>query len=544
MTASIWSPSGVGPVVDDIGFNDGVTDNYEIFNGLFSFPGDLVLNTGTYLVNFPVGQQHALSSTVGRTIRGNHRNATILKFVVNDVVSALRACFYFTKRITIRDITIQIVNNATDQTCVLTGTDINNILFIDAGFDGGVTDDGVTASHTSYGVVFPSTVDTRYFHMERCFAHSFHWFLQKSNANTRTQSSFRLLNNEFYNFYRTPVQFNTPLGRMEDIIIDGNNVRDNRGVQIGLTNCFHFALMGNNIKCINNLFSGPVEYAIHVEEVGTNVVISGNSGTVGDSSYGTGFVRLINNNNSGVLVGPRKVTITDNIVEFGGVARALGSRGVLINSDGDRNTADATKVIIANNRMELFEQTYTVNARMQDDIIVDNNVAREATVGFRSVGAPITINNNKSRGCTYGVGETNGLIAKNHTFSDCTNLGEVTARWITLINPQIEFSEFSVGAGSTTYKNIFASVSANRCSGAMVGHVTNEISAETAFRYSFTKWDGTTATITSDNSRQSAAFTLAFVNNAGFFAAQMAATNARTYVALSVHVIGAIELGA
>jgi hypothetical protein len=287
-----------------------------------------------------------------------------------------------------------------------------------------------------------------------------------------------------------------------------------------------------------------VEYVLHLEEVARNVVVSGNTGTAGDATAGIGFIRLINNSNSGTLVGPDKVTITDNIVSYGGVAKTAGTRGIVINSDGDRTTADATRVIVANNRIEDFEHGYNINGRLLDDILVDNNLARNCTVGFRSVGAPITMASNKSRSCTYGVGETGGLVAKNHTFTDCTNLAEVTARWVTLVNPQFEFTEFSVGAASTTYKNIMASVASNRCSGAMMAYLTCETAGETAYRYSFTKWDGATATITSDNSRQVAAMTLDIVDNAGFFAARVVATNARTYVALAVQCIGAMEIGA
>jgi hypothetical protein len=119
-----------------------------------------------------------------------------------------------------------------------------------------------------------------------------------------------------------------------------------------------------------------------------------------------------------------------------------------------------------------------------------------------------------------------------------------TTRWAVLIDPYFEFAPFSVGAGSTTYRNLIATVSQNRIQANGTAYVVNAASGETGYRHSTLTWDGTTAGVTNLQNRGSGAFALTFENNAGFMAAKIVATNANSDVRLVTYLQGSIEIGA
>jgi hypothetical protein len=298
--------------------------------------------------------------------------------------------------------------------------------------------------------------------------------------------------------------------------------------------------MGTGIRCTNNKMSGAAEYAIHCEELPDKCVIDGNIIDVPTGS--TGGIRLVSNDNSGTLTATQRTIISNNIITYGGTAKTAGTRGILINTDGDPLTVEASKVDIHDNRIEAFEYPYTINARLSDNVRVYNNVAYNGTIGFRHVGAPATCRGNTSASCDYAVGtsaSSSGFFV-DHVVAACTDVASDGGRTIVLTNTSFDFAEFDVGAGSTTYKNIIPLGANYRVTGTASASIVTSTSGDTDFTADSVKWDGTTATITNAVSRSGGGVTMTIVSNAGYLAVKVESTNALTNCRLVVQFNGNI----
>lgn len=444
-------------------------------------------------------------------------------------------------RLWLNGIQVQFTNLSNADTIYFKGNQ-SGMKLRDCVFPAGMTDAQV-ASIDYYGIQLNAEADVEDIEIDGCDISGFTWFLMKSNSNTYTHKRIRITRNKFFGNYRTPVLINTPTGQLIDVAVYGNKFQDNAGVPAGETNCFHIALQGRQLRVTDNDFTGIAEYAMHIEEVAYDSIITGNTILMDNTS--TGGIRLVNNSNSGSLAYPTRTLIANNIVRYLGTARAVGTRGILINNDGVVADPDARSTKIHGNVIKGFEYGVSYTANTNDDCDISGNTAEDCATGFRSSGAQITINGNRSVNCTYALGETQGITAKNHGIIDCTNVAEVTSRWVNLVDPYFEFDPVDVAASPVeTDFGILPLTSGTRVSATINPYVTTSTSADTAWRNYAVTWDGTTLVSTAGISRVGGGLTLTVENESNVLVAKLVSTSARTNVRTVVNVLGTLLVAA
>jgi hypothetical protein len=109
-----------------------------------------------------------------------------------------------------------------------------------------------------------------------------------------------------------------------------------------------------------------------------------------------------------------------------------------------------------------------------------------------------------------------------------------------LTNPSVEFAEFDVAGGSTTYKNIIPLGSNYRVTGTASASIVTSTSGDTDFTADTVLWNGTTATITNIVSMSGGGITMTIESNAGYLAVKVVSTSARTNCRLVVQFNGTI----
>lgn len=524
----------------------GAVDSRSGFLSAISAAGDgrvIRVPTGIYKIACPAASSGLPISSPVR-LQGSGRDNSRLQLHVTDTVSAVRYLFNLQAggRLELDGVQLEIVNSGTDQCAFMTGIGLTGLRLWGARLLGGVTDDGSAAAYTCYGMVFSNSAsDTQQdIVVENCYAERMHWFFQKSNSALSTQRNIRVRDSEFATFYRTPLQFNSPLGVMDDIALDNNTIRDNRGHQIGTANCFHIAAMGTAIRVSGSQMYGAVDYAMHFEELPNKLSVVGNIADIPSGS--NGFIRLINNNNSGATVGPNRVEIVGNLAVYSGTPKASGTRGILINNDGDVATADATNVDIRSNYVEGFEFGMGLQGNLADGITPDSNTAVGCAVGFRATGAQFRWHGNTSKQCDAGVSAASGGSFADHRFVDCTAAATDGGRWVELVNPRWEFAPFDVGAGSTTWKSLQALTSGTRVDAKFAAYAVSSTTADIAHRTTDLTWDGSTLGAAAGVANAAGGFALTTEDNSGTLAAKLVSTSARTNVRLSVQATGVLSV--
>lgn len=500
---------------------------------------------GIYKIACPAGAA-GLPITGLVRLQGAGRSNSRIQLHVTDTVAAVRYLFSIasTGRLQIDGVQLEIVNSGTDQCGMFAGDGLTGLRLWDTRMLGGVTDNGAAAAYTCYGMVFSNSsgVTQEDIVLQSCYAERMHWFFQKSNTAESTQRHIRVRDSEFSTFYRTPLQFNSPLGVMDDVALENNTVRDNRGHAIGTANCFHVAAMGTAIRVVGTQMSGAVDYAMHFEELPDKVSVLGNIADIPGGS--NGFIRLVNNNNSGVMVGPNRVEIIGNLAVYSGTPKASGTRGILVNNDGNVATADATNVDIRSNYMEAFQYGLALQGNLADGITPDSNTAVGCEVGFRATGSQFRWHGNTSKQCDAGVSAVNGGSFVDHRFSDCTTAATDGRRWVELVNPRWEFAPFDVGAGSTTWKDMQALTSGSRVDAKFAAYAVSSTTADIAHRTTALTWDGSSLGSTAGVANAAGGFALTTEDNSGTLAAKLVSTSARTNVRLSVQAVGTISVAA
>ena len=520
---------------------DGVTDDYAAFTEFLADAENKIafVPAGTY--RLVVSSATAITVDTFISLYGI-KGKSILEFELSG--ASIKTLFSITAavgRLWLNGIQVQFTNANNADVIYFAGNQ-SGLKLRDCVFPAGMTD-ALYATTEYYGILLNPDADVEDIEVDGCDVSGFTWFLMKANTNTYTHKRIRITRNKFSGHYRTPILINTPTGEIIDVAVYGNKFQDNAGVPAGDSNCFHIALQGRQLRVSDNDFTGIAEYAMHIEEVAYDSVITGNTILMDDTS--TGGIRLVNNSNSGALAYPTRTIIADNIIRYLGTAKAAGTRGILVNNDGVTADPDARATKIRGNIIKGFEYGVAYNANTNDDCDISGNTAEECYTGFRSSGAPITIANNRSVNCTYALGETQGITAKDHGIIDCTNIAEVTSRWVNLVNPYFEFDPVDVAASPVeTDFSIIPLTAGTRVSATVNPFVVTSTSADTAWRNYAVTWDGTTLVATAGISRVGGGLTLTVENETNVLVAKLISTSARTNVRTVVNVLGTLLIAA
>lgn len=200
-------------------------------------------------------------------------------------------------------------------------------------FDGGVTDDGVSVSHTSH-VIRMTSVDAEDVLIEGNHFKNIGRLVQKSSDNTTTQTNLRFVNNTFEDYYSEAVALNAPSGTITGALFWGNVFRNGKGLALGLTN---HAIGGANVKgirAVGNFAYGTGGELFHFEEGTDGVSLVGNVGIFDNAQRGF----FVADNDEGEEAGA--ITVTYNVSAI----TLSGNDPVVITTSAAHNYEDGDEV--------------------------------------------------------------------------------------------------------------------------------------------------------------------------------------------------------
>ena len=523
------------------GAGDDSTDNTAALTSAVASGAVVQFGEGTY--RFTVSGATGMTISGTNRLRGQGIGKTTLKFILSGTTTT--SLFNITGRFEMEGLTVEVVNPDGAQIIFFNGTGLTNFRAHDCRFDGGVTNSGSTVTYTAYGINFGSTGTHEDISFVDCKMLRFHWFVQKANSATSTQRRLKFIRCDFRYFYRTPMAFNSPMGIMDDILVQGCSFRDHLGQSASLVNCFYLGTSGTtNLRVIGNNFSGSVDQAMHLEEGPHGFTVTGNLIDVDGSG-----ICLLDNSNSGGNDSPEDGVVANNVVRKTDRDQESGTTGIwLINDATGYTPAKRTKV--CGNQVYGFEYGIVVDSGIEDSVSVNDNDAHDCAYGYSATEASMAFSGNRSYYCTVGVTGTNGALYRDHGFIECTTAATDGGRSVVLINPYWEFAPVSVGAASNTYFALIALASNNRVSGSITGMSTTSTSGDTDFTYDVVKWDGTTATVNSGSwdamslTVNGGGTSLTTVDNSGVLSQRLYSTSARTSVRVVAHLNGAVRVAA
>ncbi len=531
--------SGFNNVEEYGAVGDNSTDNKSAFDLAIADSQNLQIPAGTFVVNRGLFDYNMLIKHPMR-IKGIHRDVSILKLVVPDTTYTTAIRLNATGRLILEDVTVIIECASGGSVAVFGGAGVHELTVRRCVVNGGVTNVGASVSHTVYGVAFPGTGTYNNITIEKSHWTQMHFGFLKDNADTSSQTNIQILYNKFTKFYRTPVPFNSPSGICDKLWVIGNEFDEHLGSDASLSNYFYIGTsLGSNLLIAYNHFKGSPVTCVHMEEGSHNGSVIGNLFEVD-----TEAIEFIDNNNSGSYDFARRMTIANNIAINTGTAKTVGTRGFTVTNSGSGQTTMAEDLTIEGNQAHGFEIGFGLFGSIGNNLKLQGNLAKNCAIGYRASGAVFTIENNKSVSCDFALGESGGgIMAKNHTFLENTELFSPDVRACVLINPVFEFTAFDVGSSSTTYKEIVDIVGQNRIKVDFTSFIVSSNSTDTAYSSDAVSYDGSSLSATQTLERSPGGLTVVIANNSGVLSARVDSVTARTNCRLSVHTNGSIEIG-
>lgn len=298
-------------------------------------------------------------------------------------------------------------------------------------FDGLVLNGGHTAVTTTtfHGWTLGSNSTLDGFTIKNCRITNFRYALLRANTCTGTQTRVSIEQNLWKDNYANHIAFNTPNGVIDDVDVIGNTFGDCPGgdafgtyaIMLGMASCTNYRIIGNN-------FAGICKEAIHLEEAGKNIVITGNtfSGlTKGANTNGGRGIYIIDNNVSGSYAGLTRFVIANNVLA--GDSSANSDVGIYVL----KNSVKSSKYSIDGNIIDTFATG--ISSILSTSVEISGNEITSCTTGISiadtgtaiSAGAPIE--NNLIQDCTTGINTNRGWqqIANNVIRNATTGLQSV-----------------------------------------------------------------------------------------------------------------------
>lgn len=522
---------------------DGSTDNRAFFRTAIEEDGIVHIPPGEFVIEVPDGA-NALPVPNITMFTGEGKGVSIIKFKYSQTSGVARNCFSITGRLALFNLSVVIENAGTDITPMFRGSGLSNLRIENCELNGGMTDDGSSATADSYGIYVPATGTQEDITVVGNDIHSFNWFFVKDNDDTSTQTRMKYLRNRFYNHYRTPILLNSPAGELNDCEIAFNTFEGGRGIALGLANCFHIGVSGSQVNIHDNVMKGAVEYAMHFEEYIYDSAAVNNRILI--HSTGTGGIRfLVNNNGDGsTWVWPTKVLISQNSIEYLGTAKASETRGISVINDGDSTITDAEEILVSLNRVTGVERAYSSHGNLNKGVLFLDNYAQNCAEAGRTTESQHAMTGLTAKDCDVGVVASSGGTFINPTFINVTTPMTASGRLGVLVNPRFVFSPTTVGAASTTDFTVFPLTAQGRVSGRIVGYQICDNTTDSVYANWSAEWDGSTATLTAVQDRSPGGTNVTFVNSGGNLLARLTSTSARSDVKVTVHVHGDMMLGA
>jgi hypothetical protein len=484
---------------------------------------------GTYRVAFTSTTCFTLPADV--VIEGEDRDSTIIDFVPSS--TTYRNGFSAADGLTVRDLTIKMSIPAGGQGSIFVAG--SRMKLQDCMFDGTITDDGATASHTAYMLAFPSTGTQEDIHISGCEIKRFTFDILKANSDTSTQRRITIVDNDFHTTYREAATFNSPGGVMEDVRCNFNRFRAHAGILIGSTSLFVAFASVNRFQIIGNTFSGAITDAIHIEENCIDGVVHGNILDVD----GNGIV-ILENNIAGSYTQPDGIVVANNIVRKDGTNRGSGKFGIWLVNDASADLP-GKRIVIEGNQVHSFDDGYKIEANAVSAIVLRGNLAYDCESGFwnDTAAASIVFAGNTSASCAIGIYSAGGLW-KDHKFVNCTTNVDGVTYHVTLQDPVVELPLFDVGAGSITNTNIFPQGANDRQRADITITGFTSTTADRSTVVDTVTWDGTTFNRTQNLSFAPGGIVLSARDNSSNLALRIFSTSAVTGVKISAAFDGVV----
>ena len=481
-------------------YGDGVTNDYDALVHALAYASGktLLIPAGTFRLSFSA--TNAFGPPADTYIQGAGKGLSILSIQPDSTV--FRNIFNCNNDgLTIKDIGIDAVIPSTGSFTLFRL--VNNKVHIEnCDLDGAASHVGASISHDAFCFGFPGSTTQEDIHVENCDIHNWSFGILKANSSTSTQRRLSFVNNDFYLNYNDNLQFNSPNGTMEDVLVHGNVFRDSQGEDASLTEPLYCSFASvSNFVVSDNIFHGEILDAIHLEEDCLYGTITGNIISVDGNA-----ITLDDNDNGGTDEMPQYITICDNIVKKEGTAKESGLHGIQLITDASPEVP-GKNVIIANNVIDSFDLGIVTDAEMGDGCVIRGNEINNCTEGIREAFLSADVVGNTTRNCGTGYKSTYSGTLRDHTFIDCTTNIDATSRPVLVINPTFTLSEFAITGGVTEIKSFFDLGTNDRMYGIWsYNALTDGGSSDFALETFEITWDGTTYTATSKTTYQPGGF--------------------------------------
>ena len=243
-----------------------------------------------------------------------------------------------------------------------------------------------------------------------CTIQNFRYGILRASTCTGTQTRVSIQNNLWQNNYANHIALNTPNGVIDDVDVIGNTFGDCPGgdafstyaIMLGMASCTNYRIIGNHFK-------GTCKEAVHLEEAGANIIVTGNTFnglTKGANTNGGRGIYIVDNNVSGSYAGPSKFIIADNVMSGSSVSNS--DIGIYIL----KNSVKADKYSIDNNILSAFASGITTS--ISTSVELSGNEITGCTTGITlsdtgtSVESGSSIEDNLIVDCTTGINTNRG----------------------------------------------------------------------------------------------------------------------------------------
>lgn len=243
-----------------------------------------------------------------------------------------------------------------------------------------------------------------------CTIQNFRYGMLRSNTSTGTHKKIRIVNNIWKNNYANHIALNTPNGVLDDVSVFMNRFLDCPGgdafgtfaIMLGMASC-------TNYRVMNNHFEGICKEALHLEEAGGNIIVTGNTLKNLDKGTNTNGGRgayITNNNIGGVAAGLERFIMTGNTITGSGSATA--DYGIRIVDGLSSSVRSVDKYMVTANTISGFNIGIGSDD-LSDDAIVTDNTIFDCTTGLAltdtsvTIGAGAIIADNKLIDCVTGI---------------------------------------------------------------------------------------------------------------------------------------------
>lgn len=502
---------------------DGITNDYSSFVAAFSAASGkkLKVPSGIYRIEFT--GTNCFSTPSNMMIDGDGASSTELVFIPSS--SSYRNLIVTSTPLSVSDIKISLISQTGGSTSFFTGQ-LSGLIINNCTINGGVINSGASLSHSSYLINFPTTGTQSDIVVSHSNITRFRYGILKTNTSTSTQKRLFILNNDFYENYDDPCQFNSPSGVMDDILVQGNTFRNSLGVSASLTTLLCSFASCTNFRVIGNTFSGPCTDALHIEEGCVNGSISTNTFNVDGNA-----ITLQDNNVGGTYKMPLNISISSNTITKSGTVREAGKNGIWLINDATPEVP-GKRIIVESNSVSSFDRGIISASSTDDAVKISNNISHDCNSGFFLTLGVSSIDFNISSYCDIGITTSSGGSCIYHKFVQCTNAVSPSGRPLVVMNPTFEWSEQTVTSGSTNLFNTFT-WSGNQIYSDVTGHVICDVTSDRVTRLDQITAGASFARTNIFNMSGGGSFTLDCVNNSNALAVQLFSSANRSNVRIA-----------